>query len=66
MRITYTGLTCAVASQVATLTTTAGLTEAHPTQLALAAGGVVVNLTANVAEMFKTTDKYTVIIQRET
>lgn len=66
MEVKYNRLTCAIAAQVATLTTTAGITESQPTQFALSGGGIVVNLTANVAELFQTTAKYTVIIRKET
>lgn len=66
MQSHWNGLTCAIASEVATLTTTAGRTEAHGSQFALAAGGIVVNLTANIAELFETDAVYTVIIRKET
>lgn len=66
MEARYNGLTCGIAAQVATLQDTAGLTDPHPPQLALAAGGIVVNLTANIAELFETDAKYTVIIRKET
>ena len=66
MEAAFNRLTCAIASQVATLTDTAGETEARPSQLALAAGGIVVNLTANIGDFFETDAKYTVIIRKET
>jgi hypothetical protein len=66
METRWNGLTCAIASNVATLTTTAGRTEAHQSSMDLAAGGIVVNLTANIAELFETDAVYTVIIRKET
>ncbi len=65
----WSRLTCAVNAQVATLTTTTTETQAHPGGAALAAGGIVVNLTANVAEFFVATassgSRYRVTIERE-
>ena len=66
MEVMWDGLTCAVAAEVATLTTTAGRTEAHQYGMALAAGGIVVNLTANLAEFFETDALYSVIIKKVT
>ena len=66
MEIRFNELSCSVSSQIATLTKTANLTEAHPSHIDLAGGGIVVNLVANIAEMFKAGEKYTVIIRRET
>lgn len=66
MEAKFNGLTCAIAAQVATLTNTAGLSEARPSQLALAGGGIVVNLTANIGNFFETKAKYTVIVRKET
>lgn len=67
MEIVFDRLTCAIAGNVATLTTTAaGATEVHPSHMALAGGGVVVNLTANAAEFFSTLAKYRVTIEKET
>jgi hypothetical protein len=67
-RVEYLRLTCAVAGQVATLTAV-DITEAHPTEFALAAGGIVVNLTANVADFFKVSSttgaRYRVTFSRE-
>ena len=66
MEIQFNRLTCGIAAQVATLTETAGQTDERPRTMELAAGGVVVNLTANIGEFFKTNAKYTVIIRKET
>lgn len=63
MQAQWNRMTCGIAAQVATLT---AALEAHPSQLALAGGGIVVNLTANIADFFETDAKYTVIIKKET
>ena len=66
MEIVFDRLTCAIASNVATLTTTAGMTDVHPSQMVLAAGGIVVNLSGNIAEVFQTSNKYRVTIEKQT
>jgi hypothetical protein len=66
MLVTFDALTAAVAANVVTLTLTSGTSEAHPGQFVLTGSGIVINLTANAAQMFNTTDKYRVVIQRMT
>jgi hypothetical protein len=62
MQVIWDGLTCNLVGNVATLTAPI---EALPGQFALAGGGIVINLTANAAEMFDNVSRFKVIIQRE-